>query len=294
MAERRRMPLLRPEEKVLYLGARPCKQVCWVEIARIAPNPSQPRQAFDPQALAELAASIRQVGLIQPITVRAASPMAYELVSGERRLKACQSLGMTHIDAIVLSAGPEDSALMALIENLQRADLHYLEEAEGYAAAMRRFSLSQAELANRVGRSQPAMANKLRLLRLGEPVRQALRDHGLSERHARALLPLDEAEQLRVARQAIQQDLNVRQTEALVAQALAARRAQITGQRVISLMRDHRLYLNAIRDVVRQMQGAGIAAECTVQNLDDALEVRVRMPRRAPQGERGLPNPPDV
>ncbi len=259
------------------------KHIRWVAIADVSPNPNQPRRMFDEQALEELATSIREIGLIQPITVRALGNERYELVSGERRLRACSRLGKTHIDAIVLLASKEDSAMMALIENLQRADLHFLEEAEGYAMALQEFQLSQEEMAARIGRSQSAVANKLRLLRLSDAVRTELRAHALTERHARALLKLsDEQDRLAVARQAAERELNVRQTEALVAQVLERQQvveAPHTGRKVITLMRDHRLYLNAFRDIVQQMQRAGIHAEYTVQDRGEVLELRVVLPR---------------
>jgi ParB family chromosome partitioning protein len=258
------------------------KQVCWLEMERIAPNPNQPRKTFDQAALRELAESIRQCGLLQPISVRALDAEGYELISGARRMAACRMLGMTHIDAIVLPASPQDSALLALIENLQREDLHYFEEAEGYAAVLRRFSLSQEELAARIGRNQSTVANKLRLLRLNPAVRAVQRGHGQTERHARALLRLpDEQDRLRVAEQAAAKSLSVQQTEALVALTLEKlRQRDQPHRRVISLMRDHRVYINAIRDIIQQMKASGITADYSLQDLGDRIEMRVVMPRK--------------
>ncbi|MEG0767372.1 MAG: ParB/RepB/Spo0J family partition protein, partial [Clostridia bacterium] len=158
------------------------RQIRWIPIESIRPNPRQPRKQFDADALGELAASIRQVGLLQPITVRAIGAQGFELIAGERRLRACQQIGMAQIEAMVLPVHDGDSALMALIENLQREDLHYFEEAEGYLAIMRMHGLSQEELALRIGRSQSAVANKLRLLRLEDPVRTILCEGRLAER----------------------------------------------------------------------------------------------------------------
>ncbi len=275
---------IRPQQMTEVGAQSPSdKHIRWIAVASVSPNPNQPRRIFDEQALEELASSIREIGLIQPITVRALDNDRYELVSGERRLRACARLGKTHIDAIVLPASTEDSAMMALIENLQRADLHFLEEAEGYAMALQEFRMSQEEMAQRIGRSQSAVANKLRLLRLSDAVRSELRAHALTERHARALLKLsDEQDRLAVARQAAERELNVRQTEALVAQTLERQRAAEapqSGRKVITLMRDHRLYLNAFRDIVQQMQRAGIHAEYTVQDRGEVLELRVILPR---------------
>ncbi len=265
-------------------GARPSKQVCWLEMDRIAPNPNQPRKVFEATALRELAESIQQCGLLQPISVRALDAERYELISGARRMAACKQLGMTHIDAIVLSASTRDSALLALIENLQREDLHFFEEAEGYASVLKRFVISQEELASSIGRSQSTVANKLRLLRLEQPVRELLRLHEMTERHARALLRLPEGEErLKAVQQAAARGLNVQQTEALIAQILEKLRKQQEGaprRKVISLMRDHRLYINAIRDIIQQMKASGITAEYTLQDMGDRIEMRVTMPRK--------------
>lgn len=271
------------EEKLVFLGAKPCKQVCWINLDNIAPNPNQPRTVFDSAALEDLAASIRQHGLLQPITVRALDTQQYELVAGERRLRACRLLGMTHIDAIVVPGSIQDSALLALIENLQREDLHFFEEAEGFLSVLQAFKLSQEELATHVGKSQSAIANKLRLLRLEADVRQIITEGGLTERHARALLKLTAPkDRLEVATQAVRHHLNVRQTEALVEQLLERQKglALHPQRKIISLMRDHRLYINAIRDIVQQMQSTGITADYTIVDMGDRIEMRVIMPRR--------------
>lgn len=258
------------------------RQVRWLAMETITPNPNQPRQVFDDEPIRELAESIRQCGLLQPITVRALESGRYELISGARRMAACKLLGMERIDAIVMSTSAKESALLALIENLQREDLHYFEEAEGYASLIERFQFSQEELASRIGRSQSTVANKLRLLRLGRPVRDLLRRHDLTERHARSLLRLsDDADRLKAATQVVARGLNVRQTEALIAQILENQHRQPAVKRkVISLMRDHRLYINAIRNIIQQMKESGITAEYSLQDMGDHIEMRVIMPRK--------------
>ena len=170
-----------------------------IPVEKIVPNPNQPRVTFDDDTIAELAQSISQVGLIQPLVVRR-SGSGYELVAGERRLRACKSLGMETVTCIVEdSMQEESSAMVALIENLQREDLHYMEEAQCYYALLNNYNLTQEELAKRLGRSQSSIANKLRLLRLSPDVVSAIRENGLSERHARAVLKLkDEEVQLAV------------------------------------------------------------------------------------------------
>jgi len=258
------------------------RQVRWLSLDAIAPNPNQPRQTFDEASICELAESIRQCGLLQPVTVRALDAGRYELISGARRMAACKLLGMAHIDAIVMSASAKESALLALIENLQREDLHFFEEAEGYASVIERFKLSQEELASRIGRSQSTVANKLRLLRLNQPVRDMLRRHELTERHARALLRLpDDADRLKAVTQAVARGLNVQQTEALVAQMLEKQsRKPAAHRKIISLMRDHRVYINAIRNIIQQMKASGITADYTLQDMGDHIEMKVVMPRK--------------
>ncbi len=272
-----------PREGRRSSAPSPTKQVRWLALEGIAPNPNQPRLTFDEAALRDLAESIRQCGLLQPISVRALDEGGYELISGARRMAACRLLGMTHIDAIVMPATAKESALLALIENLQREDLHYFEEAEGYASVLKRFALSQEELAARIGRSQSTVANKLRLLRLGQAVRDLLRSQELTERHARALLRLPEdADRLKILAQITARGLNVQQTDALVAQTLEKQRQQAAPPRkVISLMRDHRVYINAIRNIIQQMKSSGITADYTLQDMGDHIEMRVIMPRRA-------------
>ena len=168
--------------KILYLPA-----------AQIRPNPGQPRKIFDPAGLQELAASIAEYGIVQPLTVRRRDGF-YELVAGERRLRAARMAGLREVPCILLSVDEAQSGMVALVENLQRRDLDYIEEAEGLARLMRLYGLSQEQAAQRVGKSQSAVANKLRLLRHSPQVLALLRENQLSERHARALLRLPEEE----------------------------------------------------------------------------------------------------
>ena len=187
-----------------------------IPVASIHRSPYQPRVTFDEESIAELAQSIRQVGLIQPLVVRKAPEGGYELVAGERRLRAVKSLGMEKVTCIVeQSVQDESSAMMALIENLQREDLDPIEEAEGYKTLMDNYHLTQEEAAERVGKSRSAVANSLRLLGLCPEVRQMLQNGDLSGGHARALLPLKADLQLDAANLIVKQGLSVRQTEAL-------------------------------------------------------------------------------
>ncbi len=256
------------------------RQAYSLPLEMIRPNPRQPRLNFDEYALMELASSIRQHGLLQPVTVRTAGG-GYELIMGERRLRACQMLGLKQIDAFILPASEDESAELALIENLQRESLHYFEEAEAYAELLSR-GMTQETLAHRLGRSVSGVANKLRLLKLEPELRQFLWEEGLSERHARALLPIgDGGVRQRIARQAAQRRLTVRETEALVARHQARLPAPPPKRRVISLAVDHRLYVNALRSIVAQMQETGLDAELDENEAEDWMEIVIRMKKTA-------------
>ena len=252
------------------------RQAYWLPMEMIVPNPRQPRKHFDDHALLELASSIRQHGLLQPITVRAAE-IGYEIILGERRFRACELLGCTYIDAFVLPATAEDGAVLALIENVQRENLHYFEEAEAYAELLSG-DMTQEALARRLGKSASGISNKLRLLKLEPELRQYLLEAGLSERHARALLPLpDAAERNRIAHQAAQLHLSVRDMEALVRQARKRLPDPPPTRKVISLVRDPRLYVNAIKTMMREMQSMGMEADMETAEGDTWLDLRIRI-----------------
>ncbi len=256
------------------------RQVCWLAMGDIHPCPTQPRQHFDDVALMELAASIRRHGLLQPITVRM-DAVGYEIVMGERRFRACEMLGFTHIDAFVLPAGKEESALLALIENIQRENLHYFEEAEAYAALLEK-GLSREVLARQLGKSPSGIANKLRLMKLDKPLRELLTEEGLSERHARALLSLpDAAARMHIAREAAVKNLTVRETEEMVNKALRRLPVPPAGRRIISMVREPRLYLNALRSIVTQMQEAGFTADMRTKSSDSQTEITICIQKKA-------------
>ncbi|MBR1584874.1 MAG: ParB/RepB/Spo0J family partition protein [Clostridia bacterium] len=255
------------------------RQVCWLPVSSIVPNPHQPRREFDDYALLALASSIRQHGLLQPITVRARDN-GYEIIMGERRFRACCLLGFTHIDAFILPATEGESALLALIENLQRENLHYFEEAEAYASLTAQ-GMTQETIARRLGKSASGIANKIRLLKLEPELRRFLQEEGLSERHARALLALpDGAARMRIAQQAARQGLTVKEEEQLIQKAQRRLPVPPAGRKVISLVRDHRLYANAIKSVVKQMQETGMPADMDIQEGEGWIDMHIRMGRR--------------
>jgi len=203
--------------------AEPALGLRKVSIDAITPNPLQPRSVFDQESLQELADSIREVGLIQPLIVQkvqeddAAQPPRYQLITGERRWRAAQMAGLRHVDVVIKDVSPREMLELALVENIQRADLNPLEEAQAYAHLVEAFGLTQEQVAARVGRSRVSITNTMRLLKLPGDVRELLLSGRLTEGHARALLMLEgEAEQSLVAREAVRRGLSVRQVEELV------------------------------------------------------------------------------
>lgn len=256
-------------------------RVQYIPLGRIRPNPQQPRRSFDEEGLAELAASIRSCGILQPLTVRRAGE-GYELVAGERRLRAARIAGLREVPCMVAQVGEEDSALLALMENLQRRDLDCWEEAQAIARLISRYGLSQEEAARRLGRAQPTVANKLRLLRLPEDVRALLRENGLTERHARALLRLQDPEvQRRAAGDMVRRGMNVAQAEAYVEKLLQS--AQVTPPRGRStyIIKDVRLFLNSVDRGLHLMRQAGVDAGWNRQDTDREILLTIRIPKRA-------------
>ena len=190
-------------------------------LREIEPDPDQPRKTFDEEALGELAASIAEHGLLQPIAVRPQGLGGYSIVAGERRWRACRMAGLTEVPVVVKDVSDEQAMELALVENLQREDLNPIEEAKGYRALQDVYGMTQDDVAQSVGKSRPAVANATRLLALSEPVLKLVEDGTLSAGHARALLPLSDPEmQLAAAKTVIEKGLSVRRAEALAAQLL--------------------------------------------------------------------------
>lgn len=244
------------------------REVARIPIDAIRPNPYQPRRVFAQDALEELCASIKQYGLLQPISVRKLGSDSFELIAGERRLRACRMAGMKFIDAIIFSTYEQDSAVIAMMENLQRENLHYMEEAEGYQNLIRDHGLSQDELARRLGKNQSTIANKMRILKLPMAVKRMLLQYSLTERHARALLRLhDEEMQMHVIQIIVQQNLNVKATEDLVERTISRmygiekeeeEQSRTRPSKISGFVRDTRLFVNSLRTVVQQMADAGL------------------------------------
>jgi ParB family transcriptional regulator, chromosome partitioning protein len=209
-------------EALIPTGQAPAGAVAQIPVAAISPNPMQPRSAMDPDTLSELAASIREHGLLQPLIVTCQGPEQYQLIAGERRWQAARLVGLLTVPAIVKEATPQEVLELALVENIQRADLNPLEEASAYRQLVDEFGLTQEQVAQRVGKSRVAVTNILRLLRLPAEVREALAGGSISEGHARALLGLPTREaQLTALEVVLRKELSVRQTEELVRRLLA-------------------------------------------------------------------------
>ncbi len=251
-------------------------KVVKVDINSIYPNPYQPRKTFDDEALADLSASIAQYGVLQPLLV-APGEEGYLLIAGERRLRASKMAGLTEVPVIVSEYTTQQIAEIALIENLQREDLHFLEEAEGYEKLMNQFKLTQDAMAARVGKKQSTVANKLRLLKLSAPVRAELRTADLTERHARALLKLkDETQQLEVLQVVVKNKYNVSQTEQYIAKLSEAEVA--AKKRRMVIVNDVRIYLNSIKQVVDTIKTAGIPVnmEQTMDGDEVVISLRIK------------------
>lgn len=258
---------------------KPDVRVRLVRVQEIVPNPNQPRQALNPEDLEELASSIRHYGVLQPILVRPRG-RRFELVAGERRLRAAELAGLERIPAVVQELKERESALLALVENVQRQNLTVLEEAAALRRLLDEFGLTQDELAQRIGRSQAGVANKLRLLKLDRRVWDL---GGLSERHLRALLALkNPADQIRFAKMAVDEGLTVRSLEMRVEKWLAQNEPVPKKRRRAPALRDVRIFLNGFRQAVKTLREAGVAAEIEETDRDRFLEVLVRIPKEKP------------
>ncbi|WP_035379292.1 nucleoid occlusion protein [Fervidicella metallireducens] len=257
------------------------KEVRNISINLIKPNSYQPRKFFNQEAIYELSQSIREYGVLQPISVRKINNY-FELVAGERRLRASQLAGLTEIPAIVVDMTDQESAVLALIENLQREDLNFIEEAEGYSNLIKEHGFTQEELAEKIGKKQSTIANKLRILKLSENVKQNILKNNLTERHARALLKLsDEEIQLKIIDEIVKKGLNVKKTEELVEREIE--KISETEDNKNNPKAKYKWSINPkiITNTLRQiMDKNGIEAEYSHKEKDDYMEIIVRIPKK--------------
>ena len=250
---------MKSRRKSDFLSSR----VQYISLAQLSPNPQQPRRSFDEAALRELADSIRAYGILQPLTVRR--------TPGGSQLVPC----------LVAQVDEQDAGMLALIENLQRRDLDCFEEAAAIARLISRYGLSQEQAAEKLGKSQSAVANKLRLLRLSEPVRDGLRQAHLTERHARSLLRLSgEAEQLAALAVIVGRSLNVAQTESYIERLLAQAQVTPPQSRPTYIIKDVRLFLNSIDRSLQMIRQCGVDADLGRRDTDSEILLTIRIPKQ--------------
>ena len=265
--------------KIFGFNERPASEddVKHIKVSQIDPSPYQPRTVFDDSSIEELSQTIKTHGVIQPIVVRVRNNR-YEIIAGERRFRAVKKLNLETIPAIIREFNDSQAASIALIENLQREGLTSIEEANAYQKLMELHHLTQESLAQRIGKGQSTIANKIRLLQLSQPVKNALLERKITERHARALLGLPNQEQQeKLLHEIIEKELNVKQTESRV-KALKENKEQ--KKRRVSFSKDVRLALNTIRQSVNMVIDSGLKIETNEKDYEDYYEVSIKIPKQ--------------
>lgn len=253
-----------------------------IPIIKIRPNKAQPRKVFNEEDLNALSQSIAENGILQPLTVRKVSTTEYELIAGERRLRASVIAGLRKVPCIVIKCSEKESAVFALLENLQRSDLGMFEEARGVSRLIRRYGLTQQEAAVKLGKTQSTIANKLRLLRLTYEEQEWIENAGLSERHARALLKLgDEGARREALSKIISENLNVQQSENLINLMLNSNPKNNKKQGISkAVIKDVRIFVNTINKAIDTMRLAGIDAQSDKTDTDNFIEYTIRIPKK--------------
>ena len=266
-----------------FIGSSKCKTggtIVLVPVDFIIPNPDQPRKVFNTTELESLAASIKHNGIIQPLVIRRSQNDKYELISGERRLRAAILVGLETVPCIVMSVSDEQSALFAIIENIQRDNLNFFEEAESVFKLMTVYNMSQQEISNKLGRSQSSLSNKLRLLNLSPEIRSVIIQNSLTERHARALLRIkNDVERFKVLLYIIEKKLNVSETDRYIDSLLSP--ADIKPKPKFKKLKDIKIFINTINHAVDTMRKAGITAVSTEHETSEYFEYVVRISKLA-------------
>lgn len=267
--------------------------IVYLRTDELTPNPVQPRKRFDDESLEELSGSIKSYGILNPLTVRLRCGK-YELVAGERRLRAAKLAGLEEVPCILIDVNMEDASLIALVENLQRRDLDFIEEALGISQLIRMFGMSQEEAARRIGKSQSAVANKLRLLKLPSDVLESLRQNGLTERHGRALLRLPNPVAQRAALEYIVDNgLTVAATDAYIDALLSApeeaeqKDEEKPEKRRTFVLKDVRVFLNTLSRSIDLMKQGGIDAGIQREETDDSLILTISIPKVRQPSQNG-------
>lgn len=251
-----------------------------IPIIKIRPNKAQPRRVFDENELSALSRSIQENGILQPLTVRKVSATEFELVAGERRLRAAALAGLRKVPCILVKCSDKESAIYALLENLQRADLGFFEEARGISRLIRRYGLTQEQAAVKLGKTQSTIANKLRLLKLSPEEQEWIDNAGLSERHARALLRIeDETLRHEALSKIVADGLNVKQSEELVNILLHTTPQRKPAGRSKAVIKDIRIFLNTINRAIDTMRLSGIDAQSQKTDTDNFIEYTIRIPK---------------
>lgn len=253
-----------------------------IPIDKIRPNPYQPRKYFDMTSLLELSESIREYGVLQPVTVRFINNCSYELVSGERRLRASKIAGLETIPCILISVTDNESAVMALIENIQRQNLNFFEEAEGYKNLIDDYNLTQEELSVKLNKSQSSIANKIRLLKLNTDMRKIILDNNLTERHARALLKIpDYNMQKNIIKIIVEKGFNVKKTEEFINEELEKlrnnKKSLLHKQKEKRKITDIRLFKNTIKQTLDIIKDSGIEAGFEDFYNDNFYEINIKI-----------------
>ncbi len=252
-----------------------------IPIALIEPNPAQPREYFDDYALTQLAVSIQQNGIVQPLTVRK-TDTGYQLIAGERRLRAAKLINLDHVPCIVLEREDKQSAILAILENIQRADLNYLEEAAAIKRLIDHYGLTQEDAASKLGIAQSTVANKLRLLRLSENDKRMVLKYGLNERQARAVIRLPESKREQAVREIYLRQLNSSQTDKYVERLLVEYEEELRPKpKIISKTDPYRvigLYINNFNKTVEEMKSAGIHCDLEKKQTEECIEYLVKIP----------------
>ncbi|MEE8808519.1 MAG: ParB/RepB/Spo0J family partition protein [Lactimicrobium sp.] len=263
---------------ILDIFERPSEQtIRQIPVDQIVASRYQPRLKFDQEALEELAQSIKEQGLIQPITVRQVEDH-YEIIAGERRFRACQMAGYETVPCYLLTPSEDQAAQMALVENIQRRDLSAIEEAKSYVQIMRQASLTQEQMAERVGKSQSAIANKIRLLNLPQEIQEGVLDQKISERHARALLSAPAEKQKQIYHEILKHGLTVRETEDYIKKASQPEKVH-KRQKTKGFTRQTQLAINSVNQCVQMIRKMGIDAEVQQMETDNDIRMVVRFPK---------------
>ncbi|MDR0879650.1 MAG: nucleoid occlusion protein [Clostridioides sp.] len=257
------------------------KRVMEISVEKIVPNPYQPRKVFSQVSLKELCESIKAYGIIQPITVRSRDDK-YELIAGERRFRAAKMAGLDTVPAIINEMDDESSAVLALLENLQREDLNFIEESIGYDNLIREHHFTQQQLAEKLGKNQSTIANKLRILKLPNEIKTSLIENSLTERHARALLKLPNDELMtKVLAKVVKQDLTVKKTEKLIKEILEeSEETEESKKQNIKGSMSIRIYLNTLKQAYDAITKTGIEAKYKEVDKGDYMEVVFKIPKK--------------